>query len=147
MLLPVLLAFSLQHPLTVEVTPPSFVKAMEPQIAIDSDDRVYITYGMGDATYVSISTDKGRSYRQPVKVGEPGRLSLGMRRGPRIAVNKGVVTVTATYGGQGRGRDGDIVAFRSMDKGATWSAPVYINTSAVRLGKGYTPCRSPWTAP
>ncbi len=147
MLLPVLLAFALQHPLTVEVTPPSFVKAMEPQIAIDSDDRVYITYGMGDATYVSISTDKGRSYRQPVKVGEPGRLSLGMRRGPRIAVNKGVVTVTATYGA----REGDEMGTSSLSalgiRAQHGLRPYTSTASAVRLGKGYTPCRSPWTAP
>ncbi len=111
----------------IQVTPPSFSQAREPQIAIDADDRVYVAYGMGDATYVSISNDKGSSYGEPTKVGEPGKLSLGMRRGPRIGSHKGVVTITAVYGGRGKGQDGDIVAFRSADKGKTWSGPTRVN--------------------
>ncbi len=110
----------------VQVTPPSFLQSREPQIAI-GEDRIYVAYGMGDGTYVSISDDNGASYGRPVKVGEPGKLSLGMRRGPRICVHKGVVTITAVYGKQGKGLDGDIVAFRSTDKGKTWSSPVRVN--------------------
>lgn len=112
---------------SVQVTPPAFGQAREPQIAIDADARIYIAYGMGDATYISASDDKGGSYGEPTKVGQPGKLSLGMRRGPRISVCKGVVTITAVYGSQGKGRDGDIVAFRSGDKGKTWSGPIRVN--------------------
>lgn len=43
----------------VQVTPTSFDKAREPQIAIDGG-KVYVAYGMGDTTYLSISNDKGR---------------------------------------------------------------------------------------
>lgn len=60
-------------------------------------------------------------------MGEPGKISLGMRRGPRICVRKGLVTITAIYGAQGKGRDGDIVAFRSADQGKTWTGPVKVN--------------------
>lgn len=127
MLLSLVVVLTLQSPQAVGVTPDSFATAKEPQIVIDFDDRVYIAYGMADATFVSISTDRGKSYQPPVKVGEPGKLSLGMRRGPRIAAHKGVITVTATYGAQGRGRDGDIVSFRSADKGKTWSKPISVS--------------------
>lgn len=112
---------------SVQVSPVSYTKAREPQVAIDVDEQVYIAYGMGNAVYVSVSSDKGASYGDPIKVAEPGKLSLGMRRGPRICVRKGVLTITAVYGSQGNGRDGDIVAFRSADKGKTWSGPVRVN--------------------
>lgn len=112
----------------IRVTPPEFVTAREPQIAIDRDETVYVTYGMGDTSYVSVSTDGGLSYGPPFVVGSPGKLSLGMRRGPRIAARDGVLTVTAIYGNQGKGRDGDLVAFRSLDRGKTWSAPVAVNS-------------------
>lgn len=110
----------------VSVTPASFDQAREPQIAID-DGKVYIAYGMGDTTYLSISTDKGATYGKPIKVGEAGKISLGMRRGPRICARKGVLTITAIYGTQGKGRDGDVVAFRSTDQGRTWTGPVKVN--------------------
>jgi len=111
----------------IQVTPVSFTQAKEPQLAIDVDNRVYVAYGMANATYISISEDMGGSYGEPIKVGEPGKLSLGMRAGPRIAAHIGVVTITAVYGAKGNGRDGDIVAFRSGDKGKTWSGPVRVN--------------------
>lgn len=120
-----ILAMQLAGP--VRVTPESLGKARDPQVAIDHDGAVYVAYGSGDTVYVSASTDRGTSYRSPVQVGQPGKLSLGMRRGPRIAAHRGVLTVTAIYGAQGKGRDGDIVAFRSADKGATWTGPVVVN--------------------
>ncbi|MEQ1933925.1 MAG: sialidase family protein, partial [Fimbriimonadaceae bacterium] len=103
--------------------------AKGPQVAIVGG-QVYVAFGMGDALYLSTSSDNGLTYSEPIKVGESGKLSLGMRRGPRIGVHKGVVTITAIYGDQGRGRDGDIVAFRSADKGKTWSEPVKVNDVA-----------------
>jgi hypothetical protein len=116
-----LVASTFQDLQVVQVTPPSFGMAREPQVALDGR-RTYIAYGMGDTTYISISTDHGKTFGTPIKVGEPGKLSLGMRRGPRIAVHEGVITVTATYGPLGGGRDGDLIAFRSEDEGRTWSA-------------------------
>lgn len=91
-------------------------------MAIDLDDRVYITYGMGVDVYVSISEDKGQSYAEPVKLGEIRRLALGMRRGPRITAHRGVVTVTAISHDTG-----DISAYRSSDRGKTWSSPARVN--------------------
>lgn len=111
----------------VRVTPADLVSAREPQIAIDADRRVYVAFGIADSIFVSTSLDQGRSYGAPVLVGSPSKLSLGMRRGPRITAHNGVLTISAIYGAQGKGRDGDLVAFRSSDKGRTWSSAVRIN--------------------
>ncbi|MBC8063605.1 MAG: exo-alpha-sialidase [Chlorobia bacterium] len=127
-MLAILAALAIQvAPGAVQVTPAGFEAAREPQVAIGPDERVYVAYGMGDAVYVSISTDQGASFGAPIKVGEPGKLSLGMRRGPRIVAGGKFIAITAVYGAQGKGRDGDVVAFRSSDLGKTWSAPVRVN--------------------
>ncbi|MBX3118186.1 MAG: exo-alpha-sialidase [Fimbriimonadaceae bacterium] len=120
----------------VSVTPAGFERAREPQIAIDVDRRIYIAFGMANTLYLSTSDDGGKSYGEPTKIGEAGKLSLGMRRGPRITVHKGVVTVSAIYGPVGRGQDGDLVAWKSADKGKTWSGPARVNDveSAAREG-------------
>jgi hypothetical protein len=110
----------------VQVTPAGFSGAQEPQVAFDGGN-VYVAYGMGDTTYLSLSTDRGATYGAPIKVGEAGRLSLGMRRGPRVCARDSVVTVSAVYGAQGKGRDGDLLAFRSVDRGRTWTGPVKVN--------------------
>lgn len=112
---------------SINATPRSFETAAEPQLAIDADHRVYATYGMGNAIYVSVSSDEGASFTAPVRVADAGKLSLGMRRGPRIAAHDGTITVTATYGVAGGGKDGDLLAFRSADRGRTWSGPVRVN--------------------
>lgn len=120
----------------VKVTPPGFEAAKEPQIAIDRDHSTYVAYGMGDSIYVSKSTDGGKAYEPPVKVAEAGKLSLGRRRGPRIAVHGGTVTVTATYGSAGKGADGDLVCFRSTDAGRTWSGGIRVNDVANSAREG-----------
>ncbi len=112
---------------SVTVTPTGFDKAKEPQIAIDTDRRVYIAYGMGNALYLSVSENQGKSFSNPVMIGEAGQLSLGMRRGPRITAHQGVLTVSAVYGAKGKGQDGDILAWKSLDRGKTWSKPVRVN--------------------
>lgn len=119
----------------ISVTPPSFAAAKEPQVAIEGES-VYIAYGMGDAVFLSRSRDSGESYEAPVKVAESGKLSLGMRRGPRVAVKGGVLTVTATYGAQGGGRDGDVLSFRSADGGTSWSGPVKVNDASGSAREG-----------
>ncbi len=111
----------------VQVTPMSFAEAREPQAAIDRDHRIYIAYGMGDALYLSASQDEGATFQAPIKVAQAGKLALGMRRGPRIAAYDGILTITATYARLGGGRDGDLVAFRSPDRGLTWTGPVRVN--------------------
>lgn len=88
---------------------------------------MFVAYGAGDTLYVSVSGDEGKTYGPPFKVGAADKLSLGMRRGPRISTHRDAVVITAVYGEKGNGRDGDVVAFRSSDRGLTWSQPVKVN--------------------
>lgn len=102
--------------------------ARQPQLAVDPGGKVYLAFGAGDTVYWSASTDGGKSYTTPVKVGQAGVMALGMRRGPRVAATDKAVVVTAVCGERGKGRDGDLVAWRSADGGATWQGPATVNT-------------------
>lgn len=109
----------------ISVTPPGFERAAEPQVAVENSN-VYIAFGQGNALFLSRSND-GTSYQPPVKIWDQGELSLGMRRGPRLTVQKRIVTVTAVYGDRGKGRDGDVLSWKSLDGGITWSNPAKVN--------------------
>ena len=63
-------------------------------------------------------------------------MSLGMRRGPRIAATKDAIVITAVGGKQGKGRDGDVLAWRSTDAGKTWQGPVRVNDIADSAREG-----------
>jgi hypothetical protein len=97
--------------------------ARQPQAAVDPAGRIFIAYGSGDGIYCSVSTDGGKSYAGPVKVGEVAKLGLGKRRGPRVAATEKAIVITA----QGH-RDNNVLAFRSTDAGKTWKGPVTINS-------------------
>lgn len=111
----------------VRVTPSELDALSEPQVAVENDGHIYVASGDGNAIYVSRSSDSGSTFSAPIKVAEAGRMSLGMRRGPRIAAYQGRLTITATYGAKGGGADGDILTFRSTDQGKTWSAGANVN--------------------
>ena len=98
----------------------------QPQVAV-AGDRVDVTFGSGNALYFSQSTDAGRTYSAPVRVADSGVLSLGMHRGPRIVLTPDAIVISAVYGDQGKGADGDLLAFRSTDAGRTWSKGVRVN--------------------
>src|SRR5207244_1783591 len=68
---------------------------------------------------VTHSDDNGRTFAEAQKVVSAPKLSLGMRRGPRIAAGKERVTVTFIAD--------ELVACESVDGGRTWSAPTTIN--------------------
>lgn len=108
----------------IQVTPPLFGEAKEPQVAIDIDHHVYIAYGKGDGIYLSISSDGGKTYGDPIRVAEVDKLALGMRRGPRITAFRGVITITAASHG-----DGNLMAYKSSNAGKNWRAPTRVNDS------------------
>jgi hypothetical protein len=103
-------------------------EAKQPQVAVSADGAVYVAYGVGNAVKVARSPDGGRVFEAPATVGEVGALALGMRRGPRIAATGKSVVVTAVGGAIGKGKDGDVLSWRSSDAGATWSGPLRVNT-------------------
>lgn len=125
---------------TVAVTPPGTFKesgeAREPQIAIAESGTAYIAFGASNALYCSVSPDAGGTFAAPVKVAEAGSLSLGMRRGPRIALAGKTVIISAVYGQQGKGRDGELLAWRSADGGKRWVGPSRVSDVAGAAREG-----------
>jgi hypothetical protein len=101
--------------------------ARQPQVAVSPTGMIHVTFGVGNAVCCASSTDGGRTYEPPVKVGEEGILALGKRRGPRIAATKGSVVVAAVYGQSTGRKDGDLLAWRSVDGGKTWHPAVKVN--------------------
>ncbi|MDO8795483.1 MAG: sialidase family protein [Vicinamibacterales bacterium] len=99
---------------------------VQPQLAAIGE-RVYLVFGQGDLISVIRSSDGGETFGKPSSLPGSGKLALGMRRGPRIAATSDAVLVAAVAGAKGGGADGDVLLYRSTDRGATWSAPVAIN--------------------
>jgi len=91
----------------------------QPQLAIDGDGTVHVAYGAGDAVYHSLSTDGAQTFSPPVRAFTCPNMSLGMRRGPRVALSGAAAVVTAIGGPQGKGRDGDIRSWSRQPDG-TW---------------------------
>lgn len=101
--------------------------AKQPQVAVDADGRIFVAFGSENRIRCATSLDGGATFRVS-EVGAPASLALGMRRGPRIAAANGALVATAIGGAHGAGRDGDLLAWRSTDNGATWEGPVRVNT-------------------
>jgi len=98
------------------------------QPALAAEGRtVALAYGAGHSISVAISNDGGRSFQQAVVVSDSGKLALGMHRGPRMAMAPGAMVVTAVVGEKGGGADGDILCWRSANKGRSWAGPVRVN--------------------
>src|SRR5262245_41048632 len=117
------------------VSPRAFPKAQQPQAAVSPSGKVFLVFGAGNAVYCTASDD-GKSYGEPVKVGEVGALALGMRRGPRVAATDKAVVVIAVGGKEGRGRDEGLLAWRSGDGGKSWQGPVAVNSVAGSAREG-----------
>ncbi len=101
-------------------------EAKQPQVAVDARGRVYIAFGRGSTVRLAASTDGGKTFDVNT-VGEVGELALGMRRGPRVAATDGSIVVTAIGGREGKGRDGDVLSWRSKDGGKSWDGPTRVN--------------------
>jgi hypothetical protein len=114
-----------------------------PQLAI-SANLVTLAFGAGNNIYVATSIDQGQTFAQLVKVAEAGVVPLSRHRGPRIAIAGKAIVVTAVVGhteaagehAHGLAADGDLLAWRSLDGGKTWSHPARVNDvpSAPREG-------------
>lgn len=108
----------------------------QPQAAVSADGTVDLVYGADDYVVHCRSTDGGKSFGLPKRAFPVANLSLGMRRGPRIVTTKDALVVTAIGGPEGKGRDGDLQAWRSTDGGDTWQGPVRVNDSANSAREG-----------
>ena len=108
----------------------------QPQLAIDGLGGVHIVYGIGDAVCYHRSDDGGHTYKKLAELSFAHAMSLGMRRGPRIAVGERAICITAIGGKQGKGRDDDLLAMRSVDGGKSWTGPATINDVADAAREG-----------
>ncbi len=97
----------------------------QPQACISTDGTAHIAFGVADQVYYC--RIEGEKHLPPQAAFRVPNLSLGHRRGPRIAHSGAAITITAIGGAQGKGRDGDILAYRSLDNGSTWLGPVKVN--------------------
>ena len=110
--------------------------AQQPQVVVDHAGGIHLTFGSKGSIFYTYSTDEGASYAEPIRIATLKALALGMRRGPRIAVVEKSIVLTAIGGEQGGGRDGDLLCWRSEDKGRTWHGPSQVNdvTRSAREG-------------
>lgn len=117
--------------------------AREPQIAANSS-TVVLAFGAGNAIYFNSSSDRGKTFRPPAKVAEAGIVPLSRHRGPRIALSGNAIVITAVAGSKsaegahahGLPSDGDLLVWRSLDGGKTWSKGRAINDVAGSATEG-----------
>ncbi len=110
------------------------VPAREPQMAVRGSN-VALAFGAGNAIYFTLSRDSGATFANPVKIVESPVVPLTRHRGPRIAFAGKAIVITAVAGriaaegphAHGLPSDGDLIAWRSLDEGKTWSKAVLIN--------------------
>lgn len=123
--------------LGVQIAPPTPAETpyRQPQLAARGTS-VGVAFGAGNTIYFAASADAGRTFGPPVPVSSEGQLSLGMHRGPRVAYTPQGLVISAIVGVQGKGQDGDLMAWRSTDGGKSWSKPVRVNDVAGSAREG-----------
>lgn len=107
---------------SVQVTPSEFGDAKQPQIAVNARGEIFIVFGNSQGVWLSSSSDGGKSFSGPKRIAEVKGLALGMRRGPRIAANGDSLSITAISH-----TSGNLLAWHSSDRGATWSKETVVN--------------------
>ncbi|HUQ71083.1 MAG TPA: sialidase family protein [Planctomycetaceae bacterium] len=108
----------------------------QPQLACAADGSIHLAYGMGDNVFYSRSNDGGRTFSPATEALRCPNLSLGMRRGPRIAVAGTVPVITAIGGPKGKGQDGDLQAWRLAAANGAWSGPTSVNDAPASAREG-----------
>jgi hypothetical protein len=108
----------------------------QPQLTVDAAGVIHVVYGVNDVVCYQTSADGGKAFSKPVELTFAHAMSLGMRRGPRIAAGDKGICITAIGGKQGKGRDGDVLAMHSTDGGTNWTGPVQVNDAADSAREG-----------
>jgi hypothetical protein len=111
----------------------SGVPNRQPQLA-SGYGMVAMTFAAGQSIYFASSTDEGRTFSAPVKVTEAKLLAAGRHRGPRVVILKDAIVISAVIGQQsgdahahGLATDGDLISWRSADRGKTWARAGTVN--------------------
>jgi BNR repeat protein len=116
------LALALSLAVEISPLPPGF-RGRQPQLASDGK-TLALTFGAGNSVYFARSGDQGRTWTKPAIVSSTGRISLGMHRGPRVAFAGKALLISATVD---EGSGGNLLVWRSLDGGSTWSKGYQVN--------------------
>lgn len=105
----------------------------QPQLA-SGHGMVGLAFAAGQSIFFAPSLDQGRTFLPPVKVTEAKILAVGRHRGPRVVILRDAIVISAVMGAEAGGAhshglpaDGDLVSWRSTDRGKTWSRAGTIN--------------------
>ena len=95
----------------------------QPQLASGTGYSALV-FGSGNSIRYTRSGNREHKFAKAVRIADVPDLMLGRHRGPRVAVAGNDVVVTAISGG----KSGSLLAWRSLDRGATWSKrPIVVN--------------------
>jgi hypothetical protein len=105
-----------------------------PRVASSTGGRVFVASAVAGGIEVVASKDAAcKEFSAPVLALKRDDIMAGGRRGPRIGASAGegprtllVVAITRRTKGASGWEGGDLLASRSTDEGATWSAPVRV---------------------
>ncbi|HLX46448.1 MAG TPA: sialidase family protein [Bryobacteraceae bacterium] len=105
----------------------------QPQLA-SGYGMVGLTFAAGQSIYFAGSNDEGWTFSPAVKVTEAKLLAAGRHRGPRVVILKDAIVISAVVGQEtgdahshGLPADGDLISWRSVDRGKTWSRAGTVN--------------------
>lgn len=105
--------------LAANLTPQTATDYLQPQLAA-SEKIVAVAFGSPNTLYVAISRDRGATFSEPRKIADVPGLNLGNHRGPRVAVTRSAIVVSAINGA-------DLLNWASTDNGRTWKSGTVAN--------------------
>jgi hypothetical protein len=119
-------------PAAIRFLPESFGPASQPDLAVDEGGTVHAVFGASKGRVFVASLKPGDgAFSEPFLVVQAGDMALGNRRGPRIAAAGKALVVTFVVRPKG-----DLVAYRSSDRGKTWKGPLRLNPADGSSGEG-----------
>jgi len=104
----------------------------QPDICVDKNGTIKLTYGAGNQIFYASSTDGGQTFSKPTAVGTLTKLSLGMGCGPQVAATKDFTFITAVN------NKGNIYTYSlASKKDAVWEKPVPVNDADTVAKEGF----------
>lgn len=76
-------------------------RTLQPKFAVDGKGTTRLMYRNGDLIDYSRSEDRGATFSKPQPLPAAHATSLGMRRGPRVAVSDSGMCITVVVGKHG----------------------------------------------
>src|SRR5262245_1384373 len=114
--------------------------AREPQLSVGSNGHVALAWGDRGVIRICFGApDDPRNFMRVhgMYTKEKLQYSVGMRRGPRLAMlADDHIVLTAIGGAKGGGADGDVLAWRNTDDTLSWYDVVRINSVAGSAREG-----------